>query len=180
MTLEKLKFPIGHFVLPSEISEALMENWKSEIKQLPEQLQTLTKNLSEEEANLVYRPNGWNIKQVIHHLSDSHSNALIRFKLTITEENPTIKTYAENLWAELADGNDTNISYSLTMLTAIHYKWSLLLANWSKNDWEKTYFHPEANKSVTLKEMIGLYAWHGNHHLAHIKQALEYKGAFEI
>lgn len=180
MKLENLKFPIGLFEMPQDVSNEQLKNWIIEIEQLPENLKTITKNLSIEELNYIYRPNGWNIKQVIHHLSDSHSNALIRFKLALTEENPTIKPYAENLWAELVDGSDDNLHFSLQILEGIHYKWHLLLQNMNENSWNKTYFHPESNKKVTLKEMIGLYAWHCNHHLAHIKQALKYKGEFEL
>lgn len=180
MTLENLKFPIGQFEMPQNISDSQLKNWIVDIEQLPEKIQTITNKISTEELNYIYRPNGWNIKQVIHHLSDSHCNALIRFKLALTEENPTIKPYAENLWATLSDGMDNDISYSLAILKGIHYKWNLLLTNMNENLWKKTYFHPEANKTFTLKEMIGLYAWHSNHHLAHINQALQYKGEFEL
>lgn len=180
MTLENLKFPIGHFEMPVEVTSDILNNWIAEIQQLPNELIHVVQNLSKKELKLIYRPNGWNIKQVIHHLSDSHSNALIRFKLALTEENPTIKPYEENLWAELVDGMDDDISYSLLILKGLHHKWHLLLVSMDDNLWERTYFHPESKKSVALKEMIGLYAWHGNHHLAHIKQALQYKGEFEL
>lgn len=180
MTLENLKFPIGEFEMPQEVSAPQLKNWIIEIQQLPEKLLAITKDLSIDELNLIYRPEGWNIKQVIHHLSDSHSNAFIRFKLTLTEENPTIKPYAENLWAELIDGNSNEIESSMLILKGIHYKWTLLLNSLTTEQLGRRYYHPENKKEFTLIEAIAIYAWHGNHHLAHIKQALEYKGKFEL
>lgn len=178
MTLENLKFPIGKFEIQEKITPEILNHWIAEIQQLPNDLINIVQNLSKKELKLIYRPNGWNIKQVVHHLADSHANALIRFKLALTEENPTIKPYAEDLWAELVDGIDDDISYSLLILKGVHHKWHLLLVNIDEIHWERSYFHPESKKTVTLEEMIGLYAWHGKHHVAHIQQALEYKGEF--
>ncbi len=180
MTLEDLKFPIGPFKMPENVTSEILNNWIAEIQQLPNELINVVQNLSKKELKLIYRPNGWNIKQVVHHLADSHANALIRYKLTLTEENPTIKPYAEDLWAELVDSLDDDISYSLLLLKGLHHKWHLLLVSMDENHWERTYFHPQSKKTVALKEMIGLYAWHGKHHVAHIKQALENKGEFEL
>lgn len=180
MTLENLKFPIGAFEIPEKITPEILNHWIAEIQQLPNDLINIVQNLSKKELKLIYRPNGWNIKQVVHHLADSHANAFIRYKLALTEENPTIKPYAEDLWAELVDGMDDDISYSLLILKGVHHKWHLLLVSMDESHWERSYFHPESKKTVTLEEMIGLYAWHGKHHLAHIQQALEYKGEFEL
>lgn len=180
MILENLKFPIGQFEMPKEISAPQLKNWIVEIEQLPEKIQTITEDLSVKELNYVYRPDGWNIKQVIHHLTDSHINSFIRFKLALTEETPTIKPYQEHLWAELIDGKSNEIKSSLLILKGIHNKWTLLLNSLTSEQLLRKYYHPENKKEHTLIEAIALYAWHGNHHLAHIKQALEYKGNFEL
>lgn len=179
MNLQKLKFPIGEFETPSTISTKEVENWIATITNFPKEVETITDNLTIEELNWLYRPNGWNIKQVVHHCSDSHINAFMRFKLALTEEHPTIKPYAEDLWANLVDGSSDDISHSMMILKAIHYKWSLVLKAMTNEDWERTYFHPESKKLFQLKEVASLYAWHCNHHLAHIKQALAYKNQFE-
>ena len=180
MTLENLKFPIGSFEMPKEISAPQLKNWIQEIEQLPEKLEVITTSISVEELNYVYRPDGWNIKQVIHHLADSHINSFVRFKLTLTEEIPTIRPYQEHLWAELIDGKSDDIESSMLILKGIHTKWTLLLNNLTTEQLGRKYYHPENKKEHSLIEAIALYAWHGNHHLAHIKQALEYKEEFEL
>lgn len=179
MDIEKLKFPIGSFIFPTTVSAEQLNLWKNDIAQLPEKLAALTQPLSTEELSYIYRPNGWTVKQVVHHLADSHMNSFIRFKLTLTEEIPTIKPYAEHLWAQLIDGNTDAIENSLLILKGIHAKWSLLLNNLSPKELQRQFFHPDANKKISLEEAIGLYAWHGNHHLAHIKTALVNKGKYK-
>lgn len=180
MTLETLKFPIGQFEMPEKITIEFFNNWVLQLEQLPNNLEKITKNLSVTQLNYVYRPNGWNIKQVIHHLSDSHMNSFIRFKLTLTEDIPEIKPYHENLWAELIDGNSDDIESSMLIIKGIHHKWTLLLNSLTTEQLQRKYYHPENKKKHTLSEAIALYAWHGNHHVAHIKQALHYKGEFNL
>lgn len=180
MTLENLKFPIGEFEMPKEISAPQLKNWIIEIEQLPEKLEAITSSISVEELNYLYRPNGWSIKQVIHHLADSHINSFIRFKLALTEETPTIRPYQEHLWAELIDGKSDDIESSILVLKGIHTKWTFLLNSLTTEQLGRKYYHPENKKEHTLMEAIAMYAWHCNHHLAHIKQALEYKGEFEL
>lgn len=179
MNLEQLKFPIGQFEKPNEISNDVLSQWITVIEEFPNKIKSITNSLSVEELNWNYRPNGWNIKQVVHHCADSHMNSFIRFKLALTEENPTIKPYEEALWANLIDGNDNNISYSLQIMEGIHAKWSLLLKTFQEKELNKTFHHPGSNKNYTLKEAIGLYAWHCNHHFAHIEQALLHKNNFQ-
>lgn len=169
---EKLKFPIGKFIKPETISENQLKIWISEIETFPEILELLTKKLSIADLHLKYRPNGWNIKQVVHHCADSHMNNLMRFKLALTEENPTIKPYQEQLWAELEDGFDNDISTSIAILEGVHKRWIRVLKSLNSEQFDRTFFHPESKQKVSLNEATGLYAWHGNHHLAHIKQAL--------
>lgn len=176
MNLEELKYPIGEFQTPETISLEHIKKWIDDIKELPAQLDALVSGLSTEELNYIYRPNGWNIKQVIHHIPDSHANGYIRFKLALTEDTPTIRPYLENRWAELAD---SHISDSLLMLKGIHARWSALLSTLTRNDLARSFYHPEAKQSFKLENYLGQYAWHGQHHLAHIEQALKFKGNFQ-
>ncbi|MEQ3661735.1 MAG: YfiT family bacillithiol transferase [Flavobacterium sp.] len=178
MNLEQLKFPIGQFEKPNEISNEILSQWIKVIEEFPQKIKTITNSLSVEELNWNYRPNGWNIKQVVHHCADSHINSFIRFKLALTEDNPTIKPYDEALWANLIDGNDNNISSSLKIIEGIHTKWTMLLNSFQEEELNKTFHHPESNKKYILKEVIGLYAWHCNHHFAHIEQAIRLKNNF--
>lgn len=176
--LEKLRFPIGKFEKPDIIDNKKINEWIGDIDKFPEELADLTINLSKEKLNWKYRPNGWTIKQVIHHCADSHLNSLVRFKLALTETNPTIKPYFEDRWAELPDSHIDNVEDSLMLLASLHRKWTFLLRNLTDAECEKSFFHPENNQSISLKENIGIYAWHSNHHLEHVKQALFYSGQF--
>jgi hypothetical protein len=178
LNLETLKLPIGEFQKPIFISDTDLKTWISVIENFPNRIQSLTENLSVEELNLNYRPEGWSIKQVVHHCADSHMNSLIRFKLALTETNPTIKPYEEAAWANLIDGNANSISDSIMILKGVHAKWTLLLKNLNTIDLEKEYYHPENNRNYKLNEVLGLYAWHCDHHSAHIEQALKYNGKF--
>ncbi len=178
MNLEKLKYPIGNVEFPTNISSKQVEGYIKDINAFPQKMIDLVKDLSIESLNQMYRPGGWKIKQVVHHCADSHMNAVIRLKWTLTEDGPTIKPYIEEKWAELADGVSDDISFSLLLLQGIHQKWSLLLDALSAEDLDTFYIHPTEGITFTMKKMLCLYAWHGNHHLAHIRQALKYKGDF--
>ena len=175
---EALKFPIGEFQKTNSISENNIQNWIATIENFPKEIKKLTENLSVEKLNLKYRPNGWSVKQVVHHCADSHMNSFIRFKLALTEVNPTIKPYDESKWAELVDANEDNILDSILIIEGIHARWTKMLKSFNDTDLSKTFIHPENKKSYELREVIGLYAWHCNHHYAHIEQALSYKGNF--
>lgn len=178
LELNRLRYPVGKFMRQEVFSESLINEWIKTIEELPKQLSDLTKNLTIEQLNLPYRPEGWTIKQVVHHLADSHLNSLIRFKLALTEETPTIKPYFEDRWAKLIDGNENDLSNSLSLLTSLHAKWVVLLKSLTKDDLNREFIHPEHGKRFSLKETIGIYAWHSKHHLAHIEQALEHQGKF--
>ncbi|MCC1484655.1 YfiT family bacillithiol transferase [Winogradskyella immobilis] len=175
--LYKLKYPIGEFELPKTITSNLLETWITDIETLPQSLKTLTKSLTETELNYSYRPEGWTIKQVTHHYADSHMNSIIRFKWALTENTPTIKFYHEDRWAQLIDYS-ASIDSSLSIIKGIHAKLGILLRNLTSEDLKREFIHPEHNKHFSLEETIGVYAWHSNHHLAHIEQALRYKGEF--
>jgi len=166
--LENLKFPIGKFLEPEIITTEQLKNWIEVIKHFPERLKSAISGLNEEQLQKQYRPNGWTIKQVVHHCADSHMNSLIRFKLTLTEDMPTIKPYLENLWAELPDAKDYPIESSLKIIEGLHEKWTTLLTSLSEQQLERTFIHPESNERISLKKNIGIYAWHCQHHLAHI------------
>lgn len=173
--LYKLKFPIGEFGKLDKIKPEQITSWIDEVKSFPRKLEAVVKELSIAQLNYKYRPDGWTVKQVIHHCADSHMNSLIRFKLTLTEECPVIRPYFEDRFAELPDSLDTNITESLLLLKGLHAKLGTVMGNLSKEDLSKQYIHPEHGQKFCLDEMIGIYAWHSNHHLAHIKQALKLK-----
>jgi hypothetical protein len=176
--LENLKYPVGKFRRPDVIATAQLRTWIEDIELLPARARDLATDLTLEELNYHYRPEGWNIKQVVHHLADSHMNSFIRFKLTLTEEVPTIKPYLQDKWAELPDATDSNISESLIILEGVHARWSKLLRSLTEEDLQREFLHPESKGKITLGINVALYAWHCNHHLEHIKQALKYRGVF--
>ncbi|PHN06396.1 YfiT family bacillithiol transferase [Flavilitoribacter nigricans] len=171
--LDQLKYPIGHFKFPGGYDEATRSKLKKSIGELPAKLRAATENLSEEQLNLHYRPGGWTIRQVVHHVADSHLNSIIRFKLALTEDTPSIKPYDEAAWAELRDTAVTPIEVSLKLLEALHTRWINLLDGFSEKEWQKKAYHPERKAEMALEEFLGLYAWHGEHHLAHVNQALK-------
>lgn len=180
MDLQQLKYPIGKYQPSPEIDPDIIKVEIKTLAELPEKLRELVENLSYECLDWIYRPKGWSIKQVVHHLADSHMNSFIRFKLMMTEENPTIRPYEESLWAEMLDGNNTEIGASLSILDGVHERLDILLKDLISDDWNRTFYHPELEKQFTLGWMIGLYSWHCNHHLGHIKQAIENEGNFTL
>lgn len=177
MTLNKLKYPIGKFTVPENITKKNIEQWISDLERFPQELEYLVRNLSENQLNTVYRENGWTIRQVIHHSYDSHHNSYTRFKWALTEEQPLIKTYYEERWAELSDSKSAPILLTIDALKALHAKWVYFLKNLTDKELEKTFIHPDQNEVVTLKENIGMYAWHCQHHFAHIEQLMIRKGS---
>ncbi len=163
--LEKLRYPIGRFEYnPNANSNSV---FIFDIESFPEKLKQEVINLDEEQLNTTYRPGGWTIKQVVHHVADSHMNAYIRIKLVLTEVDPAIKPYFQDRWAELVD-TKSDINISLNLLEPLHKRWVMVLKNLSEDDLKKRYFHPEQNKFVSLNEFIANYSWHCKHHLAHI------------
>lgn len=172
MNIEHLKFPIGEFVAPETITPQDIKNWVNDIESLPARLIEVITKLSDEQLNKPYRPDGWKGKQVVHHIADSHINAFIRFKLTLTEDTPTIKPYMQDKWVQTADVVETPISLSVDLIKNLHARWAILLKSLTQDDWGREYMHPEYNYTVPLKQVVGLYAWHGNHHLAHLKLLL--------
>ncbi|PCH78160.1 MAG: metal-dependent hydrolase [Flavobacteriaceae bacterium] len=174
-TLEKLRYPIGTPNIPKTITAANVKNWTSIISNFPEKLRLLTLHLSEDQLNTVYRKDGWTIRQVIHHCYDSHHNSYTRFKWALTEDEPVIKTYNEKKWAALFDTKQAPIQLSINGLQALHAKWVYLLEGMTPNDFKKTFVHPDGNEHVSLAENTGIYAWHCEHHFAHIFLLLQKK-----
>src|SRR5690554_8225152 len=168
--IEQLKYPIGQFEKPENISQNLLKQWIAQIPEFPDKLRDEVSHLDEDQLDCPYRPEGWTIRQVVHHCADSHMNSLIRFKLALTEEVPTIKPYQEEKWAELADGK-MDIAVSMMLLEGLHARWVALLQSLSKDDLAREYIHPDQRQAIPLDVTIGLYAWHGKHHLAHITKA---------
>jgi uncharacterized damage-inducible protein DinB len=169
--IEKLKYPIGKFQRLENVESEQIEEWIDIIAQFPAKLRDEVKNLTELEFQKQYRPNGWTIKQVVNHCADSHMNSFIRFKLALTEETPTIKPYFEDRWAELPDTKDFPVESSLKILEGLHERWVNLLNNLSDQDLERQFRHPERSDLISLKTTIALYAWHCEHHLAHVQIA---------
>ena len=171
MNENKLKFPIGEFIKPGIIIEQIISDWITIIEKFPQYLTKEIETLTEDQLKYKYRPNGWNIRQIVHHCADSHMNSFIRFKLALTEDKPTIRPYFEDRWAEQSDYLNSPVILSLNIIEGLHKRWVILLKSLTDDDLNRTFIHPEGNKEISLKENIGIYAWHCTHHLEHIKLA---------
>ncbi len=163
------RYPIGKFDIKVNVTKEMQSDFIKAIEALPSQLRKEVENLSEQQLDTPYRDGGWTVRQVIHHLPDSHLNAYVRFKLALTEDNPKIKTYEEHLWAVLPDTFMTPVGVSLNLLESLHKRWAILLRSLTDEQYEKTFQHPEWEK-ITLGKTLALYAWHSKHHLAHITE----------
>ncbi|MFJ8526535.1 YfiT family bacillithiol transferase [Bacillus sp. NPDC094106] len=164
--MKDLRYPIGQFTYEENITEEMIDKWIQEIEDLPHELTKAIKDLDNKQLDTPYRIGGWTVRQVVHHVVDSHMNSYIRFKLALTENNPTIKPYREEKWAELPDSR-LPVDVSLVLLEALHKRWVNLLYSLEATDLEKTFNHPESGETK-LAVAIGLYAWHGRHHTTHI------------
>lgn len=164
--MENLKYPIGKYKPGSSYSPGQEKKWIDDIKSLPDQLDEAVSNFTEEQLDTPYRPGGWTVRQLIHHIADSHINSYVRMKWALTEENSTIKAYDQDKWADLADSK-ASVSVSLELIKALHKRWGILLDSLDPQDFEIEYNHPESGKQ-TLWRHLELYSWHGRHHLAHI------------
>jgi hypothetical protein len=168
-----LRYPIGRaaeqaFTGVQPYDERLKTVHLNHIRYLPVLLENAVLNLDALQLATPYRPGGWTIQQLVHHVADSHINAYTRFKLALTENNPVIKPYHEAAWAELSDTFNTPINMSLTLLHALHARWHQLMLDLEEADWGKTMIHPEHNKTISLWNLLATYSWHGRHHVAHV------------
>jgi hypothetical protein len=164
--LEDLRFPIGRFSLPASSDASVRAAQIETLRMLPERLREAVSGLSDSQLDTPYRGGGWTVRQVVHHLPDSHANCYVRFKLALTEDWPTIKPYDEAAWAKLADSS-LPVDVSLSFLAALHGRWVALLESMSEEDFQKGYNHPEQGR-VTLAWVLAIYDWHSRHHTAHI------------
>jgi uncharacterized damage-inducible protein DinB len=169
MDIEHIKYPIGKYQAPSPISQGHISQWIDDISACPPQLRATVQGMNEAQLSTPYREGGWTVRQVLHHVPDSHMNAYIRFKWTLTEETPTIKAYFEERWAELEDTRSTPVDVPLDLLDALHKRWVALLRSMNPDDFKRIYVHPQYGKQYSLEEVLGLYAWHGNHHRAQVE-----------
>jgi hypothetical protein len=172
MTDELIKYPTGKFVPPASYTTDDLHRWINDIKVLPGKMRQAVISLNEKQLDTQYRAGGWTLRQVVHHVADSHLNSLIRFKLALTENNPTVKPYEEAYWALQPDYR-LPVESSLRILEGVHIHWVALLESFTENEWNRTFTNPESGKTLTLKLALGLYAWHGKHHLAHITETVK-------
>jgi len=172
---QDLRFPIGEFDRNYEVSPSARAARIATIAELPKRVMEAVAGLNEAQLETPYRPDGWTVRQTVHHIADSHANSLIRFKLALTEdEPPTIKPYYEDRWAELSDSR-LPVDVSLKMIEALHTRWLTLLNSMSEFDFQKTFIHPETGE-WTLEGALALYDWHSRHHTAHITSLREREG----
>ena len=170
-----IRFPKGKF-LPQPFSQKQKEEWLLDIKFLPSELELAVQNLDEHQLQTPYREEGWTVHQLVHHIADSHMNAYMRIRLGLTEDNPSIKPYDQDEWIKLDDVKTLPINVSLTLLHALHQRLYATMKNLHDEAWERTVFHPEHKKKISLWELLGMYAWHGKHHVAHVRNLREKMG----
>lgn len=166
------RYPVGKFERPSTVSAAERERFIAEVEACPGQMRSALAGLDERQLETPYRDGGWTVRQVVHHVPDSHMNAYCRFRLALTEDEPAIRTYEESRWAELPDAKTGPVDWSLDLLDALHLRWVALMRSMSDAQWARTFKHPEWG-NIRLDVVLALYAWHGRHHVAHVHQAVE-------
>jgi len=166
------RYPIGKFSFEGPLTAEQKKQYLNDIEQTPARLRTAVRGLSDEQLNTPYRDGGWTVRQLAHHVPDSHMNAYIRFKLALTEDEPTIRPYMEDRWAELPESKQAPIDVSLALLDSLHERWALVLRNISDAGWKRTFRHPEMGL-LSLEKTLALYAWHGRHHVAHVTSLRE-------
>jgi uncharacterized damage-inducible protein DinB len=169
------RYPIGKFTYEGPLTEEQKRRYLGDIAETPANLRTALKGLSDSQLDAPYREGGWTLREVAHHVPDSHLNAYTRFKLALTEENPTIKPYAEDRWAQLADTRTTPVEVSLVLLESLHTRWVNILRSLGPEDWKRTFRHPEMGQ-MSLEKTLALYSWHGRHHVAHVTSLRQKNG----
>jgi len=173
--MKDLRYPIGNFEF-KPFDEETKKGWLNDIKNLPNDLELVVKDLNKAQLETPYRDGGWTVQQVVHHLADSHMNCFVYSKLTLTEELPTIKDYSENDWSNTTDVLNTPITFSINLLYALHQRWLDLLSSLTNEEWQRKFYHPTHKVEISLWDMFAVYSWHGKHHIAHIKNLIETKG----
>ncbi|MDP4219412.1 MAG: putative metal-dependent hydrolase [Bacteroidota bacterium] len=168
--IDELCYPIGGFTRPEIVTQAEFSDYVDEIEKLPYDLRESVAGLNDAQLDTRYREGGWTLRQVVHHLFDSHVNSYTRLKLALTEDNPTIKPYDEETWAELHDAKHAPVDLSLGMLDALHSRWAMTLRSLTPEQRQRTFRHPDSTRPWTIDQNTAMYAWHGKHHVAHITQ----------
>ena len=168
MSLIKLKYPIGKYARPDNITDVILTQWISDIETLPQRLTDSLQHLNDEQLDTPYRPDGWTVRQLVHHIADSHLNAHTRIRLALTELSPAIRPYDQDEWGKLPDANRLPVSYSLSIINGLHARWAYLLKQLKTDDLLRKWLHPEYGETYDVYDLIGMYAWHGDHHLAQI------------
>jgi hypothetical protein len=175
MDTPDLRYPVGKFTFPHAVTPPERASFVEQIAEVPARMKAVVAGLSNEQLDTPYRPGGWTVRQVVHHVPDSHLNSYVRFRLALTEDDPPIKAYHEDRWAELSDARTAPVADSLALLESLHARWGALLSSLSDHDWKRTFRHPELGP-VSLEKNAALYAWHGRHHVAHIRGLRERMG----
>ncbi len=170
--LEKLKYPIGRFHAPDNFTDASRKEAIETLRNLPKKLSPIVNALSEAQLQTPYRPGGWSVKQLIHHIADSHMNSYTRFKFGLTEDRPTIMPYDQDAWVNTPE-NELPVSVPLSLIDSIHQKLAHLLSSFSDDEFNRTVFHPEMKEEISLDRLAALYAWHSEHHLAHVTELIK-------
>lgn len=166
--VDPLKYPIGKFAFPVAWNDRDVAKWRADFAELPAKVQAAVAGLSDAQLDTPYRPGGWTVRQTVHHVADSHLNAYCRFRLALTEDSPTIKTYEEARWAELADARTLPLAPSLEILGGVHVRIVALMDSMTPEQWQRGFVHPEHGRTITLAQTAALYSWHSRHHVAHM------------
>jgi uncharacterized damage-inducible protein DinB len=169
-SLDQLRYPVGKFNFNADANEKEISQWIAEIENLPLHLRNAVKGLNDAQLNTPYRDGGWTVRQVVHHVADSHLNAYTRFKLALTEDKPTIKPYLEKLWAEMDDSTELPVEISLAIVESLHLRMVYILKKIKESELGRTVYHPESKREMSIKFLLALYSWHGKHHTAHIAE----------
>jgi uncharacterized damage-inducible protein DinB len=169
------RYPIGKFSFDGSLTEQQKSRLLDDVEKTPARLRAAVQGLSEQQLDTPYRDGGWTVRQVVHHVPDSHMNSYVRFKLALTEDEPTIRPYMENLWAELPEAKTAPVELSLALLESLHKRWNLMLRGIRPDQWNRTFRHPEMG-TMNLEKALALYAWHGHHHVAHVTALREKMG----
>ncbi|MBK8877111.1 MAG: putative metal-dependent hydrolase [Haliscomenobacter sp.] len=172
--LEVLRYPVGKFIMPTEFSPEQLDHWIADIDHFASAVRHGVEGLSDHQIDIPYREGGWSIRQLVHHLADSHMNAFMRTRWVLTEDMPTIKPYDQDAWSNLVDNKTAPMEWSLLILEGVHKRWASLLRR--VEDWSLFYIHPEYHHRYRLDQMLALYHWHGNHHLGQITGLREHMG----
>ena len=175
MQMSDPRYPLGKFSFDGDLTAEQKKQYLNDIEQLPARFRAALQGLSEKQLDTPYRNGGWTVRQVTHHVPDSHMNAYVRFKLALTEDEPTIRPYMEDRWAELPEAKTAPVALSLALLDSLHQRWTLMLRNIADTGWKRNFRHPEMGL-MSLEKTLALYSWHGRHHTAHVTALREKMG----